>query len=109
MTLFYKCLYSDEREALYQRHCRIIRYGSDRDVLELSKILGDRIEGRPGPVGQERSAHSTTFVLMTRDGQEVELLPPTPPSPSGNAPAAAAAVSAEDALILQYTAPVRPV
>jgi len=46
---------------------------------------------------------------MTRDGQEMEMLPATPPSPSGGALAAKAAVSAEDALILQYTALVRPV
>jgi hypothetical protein len=46
---------------------------------------------------------------MTGDGQEMEMLPPTPPSPSGGAPAAKAVVSAEEALILQQTAWVRPV
>jgi hypothetical protein len=59
MTLFYKVLYHDEREALYQRHCRVIRYGSNRDVLELSKIMGDRIEGRPGHV--DRPARPTSW------------------------------------------------
>ena len=29
MTLYFKCLYFDQREALYQRHCRIIASGKD--------------------------------------------------------------------------------
>ena len=47
MTLYFKCLYYDQREALYQRHCRIIASGKDRDVLELSRMIADRIEGTP--------------------------------------------------------------
>ena len=47
MTLYFKCLYHDVREALYQRHCRIIASGKDRDVLELSRMIADRIEGTP--------------------------------------------------------------
>ena len=36
MTLYFKVLYHDDRETLYQRHCQILRRGSNRDVLDLS-------------------------------------------------------------------------
>ena len=41
MTLYFKCLYHDVREALYQRHCRIIASGKDGDVLERQRAPSD--------------------------------------------------------------------
>jgi hypothetical protein len=46
-TLFAKCVYYDEREALYQRCVRIARSGTNREVLALLELLGNRIEGLP--------------------------------------------------------------
>ena len=70
MTLYFKCLYHDEREALYRRHCGIIQTGTNREVPELSKILADRIEGTPSKKVATTAAHVSNFILTTRDGQQ---------------------------------------
>ena len=98
-TLYFKCLYHDVREALYQRHCRIIRAGSNRDVLELSKIIADRIEGTPSRKSQAPTAHRSKFVLTTKDGQEVEMLPPRS-AEQAKATARATRITGDDAMIL---------
>jgi hypothetical protein len=76
MTLYFKCLYHDQREALYRRHCGIIQTGTNREVLELSKIMADRIEGTPSRKSQAAPVHISKFVLTTKDGQEIDVIQP---------------------------------
>jgi hypothetical protein len=103
-TLMLRAVFHDIREKLYGSLCEL---GDTPDgAYRFMQMYLDRTEGKPGRAGQAIPAHSATFVLMTREGQEMEMLPPTPSSPS---PTAGTAVSAEDALILQQTAWVRPV
>jgi hypothetical protein len=66
----------------------------------------ERTEGRPGRAGQTQPSHVSKFVMMTRDGQEMEMLPPKPSNAPGGP--TAPAISSEDALILQAV-PVRSV
>lgn len=74
----------------YLRMCAspIIRFGSDHNFLVLNQQYLDRTEGKPGRAGEARAYAPAKFVLMTRDGQEMEMLPATPPSLSGGALAA---------------------
>ena len=100
MTLYFKCLYHDQRVALYRRHCGIIQAGTNREVLELSKIMADRIEGTPSRKSQAAPCTSRKFVLTTNDGQETELF--TPKTQGAAAPAAAKPIPAEDTMILGF-------
>ena len=97
MTLYFKCLYHDQRVALYRRHCGIIQAGTNREVLELSKIMADRIEGTPSRKSQAAAVHISKFVLTTKDGQETELFTP---KTQGAAAPAVKPPPAEDAMIL---------
>jgi len=59
VTLYFKILYHDVREKLYQRHCQIITSGKDRDVLELSRMIAGRIEGTPQRKSQAPPTHTS--------------------------------------------------
>jgi hypothetical protein len=99
MTLYFKCLYYDVREALYQRHRRIVSHGSDRAVLALSDMIADRIEGTPARKSHAPAAHRSTFLMTMHDGKTVEMLPRQDAAKA----AAAAPVTGDDAMILGLT------
>ena len=71
-----RIVFHDEREAWYRRYRRIIQKGSDRAP----------------------TTHHSTFILTTKDGQQVELLPSREAEPAKAA--AAAPITGEGAMIL---------
>ena len=98
MTLYFKCLYYDVREELYRRHRRIVSHGSDRAVLALSELIANRIEGTPSRKSQAPAPHRSKFVLTTKDGQEVDMLPRRDAEHA--VATAGAPITGEDAMIL---------
>jgi hypothetical protein len=130
-TLFAKCVHHDERETLYRRFVQIGRTGTNREVLALAELLGNRIDGLPTkkvkktvhrsrevlalaellgnridglPTEKvEKTVHrSATFVFTNPDGS----LTPALPQKVGRG-ATPAAASAEDAITLQCAARAR--
>jgi hypothetical protein len=99
MTLYFKCLYFDVRGELYRRHRGILENGTDRDVLELSKMIADRIEGTPSKKVVTTPPHVSKFTLTTRDGQETEPIAPKAERVAAT-PAVASPMPAEDTVIL---------
>jgi hypothetical protein len=104
-TLLLKIVYHDFRKRIYDSPGKLV--GTPAGALAFMDRCIDRRQGRPSRVGQAQPGPAPKFVLMTRDGQEMEL-PPKPASSPGGPTEAAVVVSAEDALILRHTAPVRP-
>ena len=72
-------------------------------MLELSKIIADRIEGTPSRKSQAPAAHRSKFVLTTKDGQEVDMLPSRTEERAKGAAAAATPITGDDAMILGLT------
>jgi len=60
----------------------------------------DRTEGRPGRKGQPLMPHRSKFVLTTKDGQEIEMLPSRTEVRAKAASAAATPITGDDAMIL---------
>jgi len=94
-TLFAKCVYHDERETLYRRAVDIGRRGTNREVLALLDLLGNRIEGLPVKKIERTTRRESNFFLTMQDGT---VVPALPEKVGGGATPAAA--SAEDAMIL---------
>jgi hypothetical protein len=74
-TLFAKIVYHDAREDLYQRCVRMGRTGTNREVLALLELLGNRIEGLPTKKIEKTTHHEATFLLTQRDGSVIPALP----------------------------------
>ena len=95
IVLYNKIIFHDARLRMYERDMRIIDKGSDLAYLALRKEITDRVHGTAGKHGEAPRQLEPTFVLTTRDGSEVPVLPKR--VGAGSTPAAA---SAEDAMIL---------
>ena len=102
MTLFAKIVYHDGREKLYQRHMGILDKGTNREVLAMAELLGNRIEGLPTKKVETTVRREPTFLLTMPDGTVVPALPEK--VGGGTTPGAA---SAEDLVILGDLVPVR--
>lgn len=94
-TLFAKCVYHDERETLYRRFVQIGRTGTNREVLAMAELLGNRIEGLPTKKVGPTVRRESKFYLTMKDGT---VIPALPEKVGGGATPVAA--SAEDAMIL---------
>ena len=69
MTLYFKCLYYDQRGVLYRRHCGILDSGKDSDVLELTRMIAYRIEGTVEEGGGDRPARLEVHPDQSRVGR----------------------------------------
>ena len=73
--IFAKCVYHDERLTLYERCVRIGRTGTNREVLALLDLLGNRIDGLPTKHVDVTQRREPTFLLTMPDGSVVPALP----------------------------------
>lgn len=97
VTLMFKCILHDEREALYRAICRKIRRDGSY-ALHFLEAAGNRIEGLPvKKVETKQGGYAAVFVFSGQEGA-----PPAPPRQlvGSNASPGARAPSAEDLIVL---------
>ena len=99
VTLMFRCILHDEREALYRAIVRKIRR-SGTYALHFLEKAGNRIEGLPVRKVETSGQHfGAVFVFSTPDGRQGPATPSRQLVGAGNSPAASE-LSAADALIL---------
>jgi hypothetical protein len=72
-TLLLKIVYHDFRKRIYDGLGKLV--DTLAGALAFMDRYIDRTEGRPGRKVQQPTAHRSTFILTTRDGHQVEMLP----------------------------------
>ena len=95
---------------LYRRHCGILENGKDSDVLELTRMIADRIEGTPSKKVVATALHVSKFILTRAEWDVVRNLGhrSRPARPSSRQPTAvgwAAAITRKGTKILQRRSP----
>ena len=91
-----RIIYNDKRQKLYDQICALVDE-SPRSAFLFHQAYMDRTEGRPGRKGNPLTPPRSAFVLTTKDGQEIEMLPWRNDE---RVKAAAVPVTGEDAMIL---------
>jgi len=98
-TLMLRIIHNDKRQKIYDQVCAMID-GSPEGAFRFLTEFIDRTEGRPGRKGNAMTPHFSRFTLTTRDGQEIDVIPPRIEERAK--PAAATPVTGEDAMILGF-------